>query len=74
MKERKEKMKHAQIDQLIGNIDKHILHIFQKLNEVQVDINNLQSLPSLQYLVDGSRVHYSHQHWVEDDRWNLPAL
>ena len=74
VKERKKKMKHAQVDLLISNINQHILHLFQKLIEVQVDINNLQSLPSLQCLVDGSRVHYSHQHWVEDDRWNLPAV
>ena len=74
VKERKKKMKHAQVDRLISNINQHILRLFQKLVEVQVNINSLQSLPSLQCLVDGSRVHYSHQHWVEDDRWNLPAV
>ena len=74
VKERKKKMKHAQIDRVISNIDQRISSVFQRLREVQVDINNLRSLPSLQCLVDGLRVHYSHQHWVEDSRWNLPAL
>ena len=74
VKERKKKMKHAQVDRVISNIDQRISSIFQRLREVQVDINNLRSLPSLQCLVDGLRVHYSHQHWVEDSRWNLPAL
>ena len=72
--ERRKKMKHAQVDHVIHNVNQHISRIFRRLQEVQVDMNNLRSLPSLQCLVDGSRVHYSHQHWVEDSRWNLPAL
>ena len=71
--ERKKKIKNAQVDRTIGSIDQHISCIFRSLREKQVNINNLQSLPSLKCLVDGSRVHYSHQHWVEDGRWNLPA-
>ena len=72
--ERKKKMKNAQVDRSISSIDRQISQIFRSLREQQVDTNNLQSLPSLKCLVDGSRVHYSHQHWVEDGRWNLPAL
>ena len=73
VKERKKKMKNAQVNRLVGSIDRHISQISRGLRQAQVDTNNLQSLPSLQRLVDGSRVHYSHQHWVEDGRWNLPA-
>ena len=73
LKERKKKMKNAQVNHLVSSIDRHISQISRSLCQAQVDVNNLQSLPSLQCLVDGSRVHYSHQHWVEDGRWNLPA-
>jgi len=74
VKERKKKIKNTQVNHFISNIDQQVSRILQSLREVQVDTNNLQSLPSLMCLVDGSRVHYSHQHWVEDNRWNLPAL
>ena len=70
IKERKKKMKNAR---LVSSIDCQISQIFRSLCQAQVDINNLQSLPTLKCLVDGSRVHYSHQHWVGDGRWNLPA-
>ena len=74
VKERKKKMKNVQLDHVINNIDQQISRIFQRLRQAQVDINIFQSLPSLKCLVDGSRVHYSHQHWVDDDRWNLPSV
>ena len=70
-RERKKKMQNSQVDR---SINQHISRIFRNLREHRVNISNLQSLPSLKYLHDGSRVHYSHQHWVEDERWNLPAL
>ena len=70
VKERGKKMKSAHI---ASSISCQISRIFRSLRQAKVDTKNLQSLPSLKYLVDGSRVHYSHQHWVEDKRWNLPA-
>ena len=73
VRERKKKMKNAQVNRLVSSIDCQISQISCSLREQQVDTNNLKSLPSLKCLVDGSRVHYSHQHWVEDGRWNLPA-
>ena len=73
VKERKKKMKNAQVNRLASNIDHHILQISNSLRDRLIDMNNLQSLPRLKCLFDGSRVHYSHQHWVEDGRWNLPA-
>ena len=75
VKKRNKKMKSFQVNRLVSSsINSYISQIFRRLRQAKVDMNNLQSLPSLKSLVDGSRVHYSHQHWLEDERWNLPAL
>ena len=73
-KERKKKMKGTSVERTISSINQHISRIFRSLREHGVNINNLQNLPSLKYLFDEMRVHFSHQHWVEDGRWNLPGL
>ena len=72
IKERKKKIKNGQINQFIRNINQHISQIFYWLNQVNVNIHNLSCLPSMKYLIDRSRVHFSHQYWVKDNRWNLP--
>ena len=76
IKEHKKKMKGTSVECTINSINQHISRIFCSLREHGVNINNLQNLPSLKYLFDEMRVHFSHQHWVEDGkkRWNLPGL
>ena len=73
VKERKKKIKTARVNRLVSSINRHITQIYYSLSDRLVDMHNLQSLPRLKYLVDRSRVHYSHQHWAEDARWNLPT-
>ena len=74
IKERKKKMDNALVSAAISEIKRYILHTERALRKAGVDCNNLEELPRLVYLLDQSRVHRSHQHWVKDDRWNLPAV
>ena len=67
-------MNNALISAAVDAIKRHISHTERALRKAGVDCHNLEDLPRLVYLLDQSRVHRSHQHWVKDGRWNLPAV
>ena len=74
VKVRNKKMSNALVSAAISEIKRHVSHTKQALRRAGVDCNNAEDLPRLISLLDHSRVHRSHQHWIKDSRWNLPAF
>ena len=67
-------MKTNEIDRFMRNINQYIAQICNSLHIAIAEIPKLASLPSMKYLIDRSRVHFSHQHRVEENKWNLPCF
>ena len=76
IKERKKKTKNSHGRKgFINDVNHYVSQTLYRLNQFAgVDICNLPSLPSMKCLIDGSRVHFSHQHRIKDERWNLPGM
>ena len=68
---RKAKVKHSSSSPFISDMDQHAQNILRILQDIGVNDQNLKMLTPLSLLLSKDHVHRSHQHWVEEDRWNL---
>ena len=68
---RKAKVKHSSSSPFISDMDQHAQNILQVFQDIGVNDQNLKMLTPLSLLLSKDHVHRSHQHWVEEDRWNL---
>ncbi len=72
VKIRKKKVSNAQVSLAISKINTHIRSIERSLSRAGVNTNEERELLiPLDLLMNTEQVHRSHQHKVEDERWNL---
>ena len=69
--QRNKKIKHPQVAQAVGAIQRQVNIVQQTLRGAGVAYTAENPLPQLSILQDSFRVHRSNQHRVADGRWNL---
>ena len=71
LKDRKKKLKNSLVSQATNEVTRQTGAVKQALQRAGVSHRDLEPLVSLSLLQDRQRVHYSHQHLVKAERWNL---
>ena len=71
LNKRKTTVTHPKVSQSCSIIISAIEKVEKLLKESGVDNSKLEKMMSLEFLLDHSRIHRCHQHYIKDMLWNL---
>lgn len=74
LNKRKSRVKNSEVTQASCKITEMSGKIHKILVKAGVDSSKLEKMLSLEFLLDRSRVHRCHQHYVKEKTWNLAEV